>query len=84
MDLIRQLFAADARIHSFSCGVCTAHKSPGNFALVRDRDGNVLAQAEAPDAEDATRMLFDRLRPPPAASEPTMPMMPTLPGMTTR
>lgn len=75
--IIRAAFRADPRVHSMSFGVCTMHRSPGNFANLRDIDCNMLYIAEAPDAIDAIRAVCAKAtrKPEPVA---------TMPGMITR
>lgn len=78
---IRAAFAANPKIHTLSLGVCTAHKSPGNFAAFRDRKGDTIHVMERSDALDALVALCDHVceRPAPPDLE-----LPELPMMTTR
>lgn len=78
---IRAAFAANPRIHTLTLGVCTAHKSPGNFAAFKDRSGVILHSLERTDALDAVVALCDHVceRPSPPDLE-----LPGLPEMVTR
>lgn len=77
---IRAAFAANPKIHTLTLGVCTAHKSPGNFAAFKDRNGTILHSMERADALDAVMALCDHVceRPsPPDLELPELPMMVT-------
>jgi len=77
--LIRAAFRANPRAHSMSFGVCTMHRSPGNFATLLDRDGEAIHVSEAPDAIDAIRTVCGK------AMTPAVTAMPgVMPGMVTR
>lgn len=67
-------------LHCYFVGICTAHRSPGRFAVVRNKAGKDVASAEGATSEDALRNLINKLK-----SKPSMPAMPSakpkMPGM---
>jgi hypothetical protein len=77
--IIRAAFRKNPRIHSMSFGVCTAHRSYGNFATLRDSKGNTVHTCEAADAIDAIRTVCGK-----ATADETVTLPGVMPGMVTR
>ena len=85
---LQALIGPDMPYHCYSMGDCTAHKSPGFFASVKTRSGEVPFAAEGATLEEAVGNLLAKMRGPAPTpvwqAPPAMVTRPQMPGMTRR
>lgn len=87
LNELQSFLGPDTPYHCYSFGNCTAHRSPGFFASVKTKTGDVPFAAEGRTVEEAFRNLLDKMRNPPVPSwqmPPALETKPMMPGMTRR